>query len=163
MQGLISNPHMLHNVCLVAPLLISRSKSACGIALILANGSISVLLCGSPSSPCDRACTEQNIAVTNIHMDLPALQCVSNVREMPHWIKQRICYSDILTMTETFCSGRYSCAITEKWGRLGMASVYHNLIFLAKYHPTFTGSKQTFSSQHQVGRLSSLSRVKGYY
>lgn len=154
---------MLHNVCLVAPLLISRSKAACRIALLLANSSISVLLCGSPSSPCDRECTEQNVTVTNIHMDLPALQCVSNVREMPHWIKPRICYSDILTVTETSCSRRYSCAITEKWGRLGMASVYHILIFLAKYHLTFTGSKQTFSSQHQVGKLSSLSRVEGYY
>lgn len=117
--------------------------------------------CGSLSSPCDRMCTEKKIAVTNIHMDLPALQCVSNVREMPHWIKLRIYYSDILTMTETSCSGRYSCAITEKWGRLGMASVSRIPIFLAKYHPAFIGSKHTFSSQHQIGKLSSLSRVQG--
>lgn len=156
MQVLISNPYKLHNVCLRAVFLISRrgiQQSCLQNSLTLANRSISVLLCGSLSSPCDRVCTEQKIAVTNIHMDLPALQCVSNVREMPHWIKQRIYYSDILAMTETSCSGRYSYAITEKWDRLGMASVSCIPIFLAKYHPTFTRSKQTFSSQHQIGKL----------
>lgn len=79
----LSQTHTCCTICALHSWSIGEvySKAAFRIALILANRSISVLLCGSLSSPCDTVCTEQKIAVTNIHMDLPALQCVSNVRD----------------------------------------------------------------------------------
>lgn len=95
MQTLSSSQYTLHNVCLIAVLLTCRRGYTAKLPAELlpylqTSQSVFCFAVLFRAPVAEYIQSKMLLTITNIHMSLPALQRVSNAREMLHRIKLRI-------------------------------------------------------------------------